>query len=91
MADDKDRAQEELSKLPIKPGEKFRHYKGDQYGEYEIVTLAIKEDTLEPLVIYRSLTHGTTWARTYQNWSEEVEVEGQRVKRFERTSSIATN
>ena len=79
----KDTAQEKLKEILIKPGDQFRHYKAE--GTYEIVTLAVKEDTLEPLVVYRSLGHGgTTWVRTYENWSEEIEVEGTKKARFTR-------
>lgn len=77
---DKDRAQEELKKLPLKAGDKFTHYRVG--GTYEIVTLAVKEDTLEPLVVYRSHEHDSVWVRTYQNFTEEVDHEGRKVKRF---------
>jgi hypothetical protein len=80
---DKDVAQEKLRELPIKPGDRFRHYKAD--GVYEVVTLAVKEDTLEPLVVYRSLGHGgTIWVRTYENWSQEVDDAGTIKARFTR-------
>lgn len=76
----KDEAQAALGKLPIKIGDYFTHYKG---GEYEVVALAVKEDTLQPLVIYKSPQHGNTvWARAYSDWNSEVEWEGKRVKRF---------
>jgi hypothetical protein len=81
MPDNKDQAQANLAKITLKPGQRFRHYKRD--GIYEIVTLAVKEDTLEPLVIYHSLTKGSTWVRTYADWNAEVEVEGKKVKRFQ--------
>lgn len=74
-----DAAQAELAALPIQPGELYRHYKG---GEYEVITLAIQENTLEPLVVYRSLAKNTVWVRTLKNWNEEVEVGGKKVKRF---------
>jgi hypothetical protein len=80
---DKDTAQAALAELTIKPGDRYWHYKG---GEYEVVALAVKEDTLEPLVIYRSLEKGYVWARTVKDWSEEVEMRGKRVRRFERLS-----
>ena len=76
----KDIAQAKLAALPIKIGDIFTHYKG---GEYEVIALALKEDTLEPLVIYTSPSHGNTvWARVYEDWNAEVEWEGKRVKRF---------
>jgi hypothetical protein len=83
MADKKDRAQKRIKKIDLKPGDRFKHYKGGGY-EYEIVACALSEDTLEPLVIYKNLKKGTVWARTLHNWSEEVEFGGKRVKRFEK-------
>ena len=41
-------------------GGKYRHYKG---GEYEISSLARHSETLEELVIYKSLSDGQVWAR----------------------------
>lgn len=79
--DKKDLAQAALGVSAPAPGDRFRHYKG---GEYEVVACAVKEDTLELLVIYKSLAKGTLWARTLYNWSEDVEVGGQRVGRFTR-------
>lgn len=74
-----DRAQAELAALPIRQGQRYLHYKG---GEYEVIALAIQEDTLDPLVVYRSLAKNTIWVRTLKNWNEEVEVDGKKVKRF---------
>lgn len=76
---DKDEAQAALQKIKLRPGDRYLHFKG---GEYEIVALVIKEDTLEPLIIYRSLLKGFIWARTYKNWNETVNAAGERVKRF---------
>lgn len=76
----KDKAQAELAALPIEIGQKYTHYKG---GEYEVIALALKEDTLEPMVIYTSPQHGNTvWARGWDDWNSEVEWEGKIVKRF---------
>ena len=88
MPDAKDKAQKVLLAVKLKPGDRFRHYKG---GEYEIVTLALREDTLEPLVIYKSLAHGTAWARTLKNWNEQVTRRGKKVKRFEKIAKIRPN
>ena len=78
MPDPKDEAQAKLDAIAPKPG-RYRHYKG---GEYEVILCAIKEDTLEPMVIYKSLAHGTIWVRPIQEWNEEVEVAGQHIRRF---------
>ncbi|HSX25001.1 MAG TPA: DUF1653 domain-containing protein [Candidatus Andersenbacteria bacterium] len=76
----KDRAQAELEQLPVKIGQVYTHYKG---GEYTVIALALKEDTLEPLVIYTSPQHNNTvWARGYDDWNAEVEWEGKKMTRF---------
>ncbi|OGY31061.1 MAG: hypothetical protein A3C02_02870 [Candidatus Andersenbacteria bacterium RIFCSPHIGHO2_02_FULL_45_11] len=80
----KDQAQQALANLPVRAGDWFVHYKG---GKYEVAALALKEDTLEPLVIYRSPQHGNTvWARSYSEWNSEVEWEGKTVQRFVKTT-----
>jgi hypothetical protein len=47
----------------------YRHYKG---GLYEVVCVSIQEDTLVPLVTYRSLERGYFWTRTLENWNATV-------------------
>lgn len=77
----KDSAQKELKNVPLHIGDIFVHYK--EHGLYEVVALALKEDTLEPLVIYRAIDHGkSVWARVWDDWNAEVEWKGKRVKRF---------
>ncbi len=44
----------------IVEGAKYRHYKG---GEYELLSVARHSETLEELVIYKSLANGDIWAR----------------------------
>jgi len=63
----------------IKPGV-YRHYKGNSY---EVIGVASHSETLEPMVVYRALygDHGL-WVRPASMWDEEVEVNGERVKRF---------
>lgn len=70
LSDDqlKDLAQQQAVGGP-QVGEIYRHYKG---GLYVIVARSIKEDTLEPLVTYRSNAKGTFWTRTLANFTEEV-------------------
>ena len=84
MSDPKDNAQAGLAVVTLLSGQRYHHYKDLRGTEYEIVTCAIDEATLEPLVVYRSLVKGTTWVRTIKNWNEEVVFKGQRVKRFQK-------
>lgn len=64
------------------PGEYWTHYKG---GVYQLVSLGVKEDTGEPMIIYKSLKYGTVWVRTLDNWVEMVTLsDGSQVKRFKK-------
>jgi hypothetical protein len=71
--------------MQIKPGQIWRHYKG---GVYEIVGVAIHSETLEEMVIYKSLydgdkyKKGTIWVRPKLMWFEKVEWKRKKVKRF---------
>jgi hypothetical protein len=69
MSDDKDRAQSDAATCGIRRGQIWKHYKG---GLYTIVETAVKEDTLEPLIVYQSNKTGGVWARTLSNWVERV-------------------
>lgn len=63
----------------IKPGI-YRHYKGNSY---EVIGIASHSETLEPMVVYRALYgEQRLWVRPASMWNEEVEVCGERVKRF---------
>jgi hypothetical protein len=51
------------------PGEKYQHYKG---GKYEVICLANHTDNNEPLVIYKSLSFGSIYARPLKEWFDIV-------------------
>jgi hypothetical protein len=69
----------------IRPGI-YRHYKGK---EYEILGVGHHSETLDPLVIYRALYdtkefgNNSLWARPLDLFLEEVDLNGQKVPRFE--------
>jgi hypothetical protein len=69
----------------IFPGQRWTHYKG---GEYEIICLAVKEDTMEQVVVYRSLSYGTVWVRDLKVWNGIVETENGPVHRFRPGSPV---
>jgi hypothetical protein len=75
-----------MSDLPPLPPEpkpgRYRHYKGN---EYRVIGLARHSETLEPVVVYEAL-YGErgTWVRPAAMFVETVEVDGERVPRFER-------
>ncbi len=52
------------------PGENYQHYKG---GKYEVICLSNHTDTKEPLVIYKSLSFGSIYARPLKEWFDIVE------------------
>ena len=68
--------------LPNTQPGKYRHYKGNLY---ELIGVAYHSESLEPMVVYKAL-YGTEdlWVRPAYMWDEIVEVDGKKVKRFER-------
>jgi hypothetical protein len=54
-----------------KPGEKYQHYKG---GQYEVICMCNHTDTNEPLVVYRSISFGSQYARPLSEWYDVVDV-----------------
>ncbi len=65
----------------IKPGSKYRHFKGK---EYLVLYLAKHSETLEDMVVYQPL-YGERgiWVRPLSMFLEKVEVDGNMVYRFE--------
>lgn len=82
MSDSKDEAQSKLEELRarVPDGSQWQHYKG---GKYVVLATCLKEDTLKPLVIYRSLRYGTIWARDEDDWFGSVTVDNGSVPRFQ--------
>ncbi len=63
---------------------RYRHFKGN---EYEVLGFANHTETGEKLVIYMSVDgSGDVWARPYDIFSENVNVDGKSVKRFTKLS-----
>ena len=59
---------------------RYRHFKGN---EYEVTAIARHSETLEPLVVYKSLCgEGETWVRPASMWNEPAS-DGSGRKRFE--------
>lgn len=58
----------------------YRHYKGN---EYEVLFTATDSETLEEMVVYKALYgEKKIWVRPAFMWNEEVELNGEKVKRF---------
>ncbi len=63
----------------IRPGI-YRHFKGNRY---RVLFTARHSETEEELVVYQALYgEGGYWVRPAAMWSEEVERDGKRVRRF---------
>lgn len=65
----------------IKPGKKYRHFKGK---EYLVLHIAKHSETLEELVVYQAL-YGEMgiWVRPLVMFQEQIEREGRWINRFE--------
>ncbi|MCF6217942.1 MAG: DUF1653 domain-containing protein [Gammaproteobacteria bacterium] len=64
----------------VKPG-RYLHYKGKPY---QVIDIATHSETLEPMVVYRPLHgEGKLWVRPLYLFIEPVEVEGEKIDRFE--------
>jgi hypothetical protein len=60
---------------------KYRHFKGNLY---EVLDTAIHSETLEKMVVYRPLYGDQAlWVRPASMWFDEVEVGGEKRRRFE--------
>jgi cyclomaltodextrinase len=66
----------------LKPG-KYKHYKGKFY---EVIGVSRHSETLEELVVYKALYQNegeNLWVRPLKMFTEEVEIEGKKMPRFE--------
>lgn len=64
----------------VKPG-RYRHFKGN---EYEVLSVAKHTETGELLVIYKSVDgKDTFWARPYDMFTDIVDYNGTKMRRFE--------
>ena len=60
----------------------YRHFKG---GRYEVIGVAKHSETLEEMVVYRSLYgDGGIWVRPLAMWNETVERDGKTFPRFQK-------
>lgn len=64
----------------IKTG-KYKHYKGNYY---EVLFVAKHSENQEDMVVYRALYgNNQIWVRPARMWNEIVEIDGNKVSRFE--------
>lgn len=65
--------------MEIKLG-KYRHFKGN---EYVVLAIAKHSESLEEMVVYRSLKNSSdVWVRPLSMWCETVEKDGKTLPRF---------
>lgn len=75
--------------MEIEPGI-YRHFKG---GEYEVIGVGHHSESLESLVIYKSLHEtqdfpkGTIWVRPLELFTGTATVDGKEIPRFTRHES----
>ena len=61
---------------------KYRHFKG---GEYEVLGFGKHSETLEEFVVYKPLYgEGGIWVRPKEMFFDDKDVDGKKVKRFEK-------
>lgn len=59
----------------------YKHYKGNIY---EVIGIGTHSESLEKLVIYKSIKNEDIWARPIHMWNEDVTLaDGSVVRRFE--------
>jgi len=65
--------------MELKKG-KYKHFKGNVY---ELLFIAKHSETMEDMVIYRSINdESKIWERPISMWGETVEYQGKTVARF---------
>lgn len=68
-----------MNKLEI--GAIYKHYKGTKV---KVLWDGFHSETLEPLVFYMHLEDGVIWARPKKMFLESVNINGKKIKRFQK-------
>jgi len=71
--------------VPLIEAGVYKHFKGQLY---EVVGVGLDSETTKPVVIYIPLYESDVpfWVRSYEMFLEYVEVDGKKIKRFEKIS-----
>ena len=72
----------EEAKFKVIIGAYYSHYKHPGEKRYQVIDVAIYEDTEEVCVIYKSLTMNALWIRTLVNFLSEVDLGDEKIARF---------
>ena len=69
--------------LPFIEAGIYKHYKGNRY---EVIGVELDSETTKPVVVYMPLYESNVpfWVRTYEIFLEFVDVDGTKVRRFEK-------
>ena len=57
----------------ITVGKTYKHYKGNLY---KIIALAKHSETMEDMIVYRSVDTEKTWTRPAKMWNETIDDNG---------------
>ena len=73
----------EQFELPLIAAGVYEHYKGKRY---EVVGVGLDSETTKPVVVYMPLYESNVpfWVRPYEMFLEFVDVDGTKVRRFEK-------
>lgn len=63
----------------VETGREYRHFKG---GAYLVITVALEEMNLSPVVIYKQVETGIVFTRPLDSFLEEVDLDGVKTPRF---------
>lgn len=71
LSDDELKKRLEQTAQIVKIGGNYRHYKGK---DYQVINIALDEESLEPCVIYKALYgHQNTFVRKLSVWTSKVD------------------
>jgi Protein of unknown function (DUF1653) len=80
-----------VSDLPPLPSIELGHYRHYKGGEYEVVGVVRHSESMEPLVLYRSLYNDSgMWVRPFAMFLEPVEHAGRSQLRFSLVTAAAS-
>lgn len=68
----------------INVGSKWVHYKNPDH-QYQVVAIGLNEENQEPCIVYvAQYGKQLVWIRDFDNFTQEVELEGKKVPRFQK-------
>ncbi len=78
-------SQSEDFDLPLIEAGIYEHYKGKRY---EVIGVGLDSETTKPVVVYMPLYESNVpfWVRPYEIFLEFVDVNGTKVRRFEKSN-----